>query len=78
MIVSKNGKTIYEKVHEFKNFEEKIALNKSNQFEIMSNSKLFTSVLILKEVEKVRSYNQSEILKLKELQSTLIAQLSSR
>ncbi|WP_243092946.1 MULTISPECIES: restriction endonuclease subunit S [unclassified Roseburia] len=33
---------------------------------------------VLKEVEKVRSYNQSEILKLKELQSTLIAQLSSR
>ncbi|MDM1551681.1 serine hydrolase domain-containing protein [Empedobacter falsenii] len=52
VIVSKNGKTIYEKVHGFKNFEEKIALNKSNQFEIMSNSKLFTSVLILKEVEK--------------------------
>ncbi len=52
VIVSKNSKTIYEKVHGFKNFEEKIALNKSNQFEIMSNSKLFTSVLILKEVEK--------------------------
>ncbi len=52
VIVSKNSKTIYEKVHGFKNFEEKIALNKSNQFEIMSNTKLFTSVLILKEVEK--------------------------
>ncbi|WP_314244427.1 serine hydrolase domain-containing protein [Empedobacter tilapiae] len=52
VIVSKNGKTIYEKVHGFKNFEDKIALNNSNQFEIMSNSKLFTSVLILKEAEK--------------------------
>ncbi len=29
VIVSKNGKTIYEKVHGFKNFEEKIALNKT-------------------------------------------------
>ncbi|WP_413533230.1 serine hydrolase domain-containing protein [Empedobacter brevis] len=52
VIVSKNGKTIYEKVNGFKNIEEKNLLKKNDQFEIMSNSKLFTSVLILKEVEK--------------------------
>lgn len=61
VIVSKNGKTMYEKVHGFKNFEEKIALTKSNQFEIMSNSKLFTSVLILKEVEKGKINLQQSI-----------------
>lgn len=52
IFISKNGKTVYEKVYGYKNFEEKIPLENSNQFEIMSNSKLFTSVLILKEVEK--------------------------
>ncbi|MGV0752277.1 beta-lactamase family protein [Empedobacter brevis] len=52
ILISKNGKTIFEEIHGFKNFEEKIPLKKSNQFEIMSNSKVFTSVLILKEVEK--------------------------
>lgn len=52
VLISKNGKTIYEKVYGYKNIEEKTPLRKSNQFEIMSNSKLFTSVLILKEVEK--------------------------
>ena len=61
ILISKNGKTVYEKVYGFQNIEDKTPLKKTNQFEIMSNSKLFTSVLILKEVEKGKINLQQSI-----------------
>lgn len=52
IMIIENGKSVYYKVHGFADFEKKILLKLSDQFKIMSNTKLFTSVLILKEFEK--------------------------
>ncbi len=52
ILITENGKTKYSKAYGFKNFEKKTELNIVDQFEIMSNSKQITAVLILKEVEK--------------------------
>ncbi|OXG02277.1 CubicO group peptidase (beta-lactamase class C family) [Flavobacterium araucananum] len=52
VLISKNGKTLYSKVEGFANFNSKKPLTIDSQFEIMSNSKLITAVLILLEVEK--------------------------
>lgn len=52
ILIAQNGKTIYSKAYGFANFEKKTVLNIDDQFEIMSNSKQITAVLILKEVEK--------------------------
>lgn len=52
ILISKNGKTKYSNVVGYKNFDTKEALNLNSQFEIMSNTKQITAVLILKEVEK--------------------------
>lgn len=52
VLISKNGKTLYNKAQGFTNFETKKPLNVNSQFEIMSNSKQIAAVLILLEVEK--------------------------
>ncbi len=52
ILISKNGKTKYSKAYGFTNFNKKTPLKLDDSFEIMSNSKQFTSVLLLKEVEK--------------------------
>ena len=52
ILIAENGKTKYSKAYGFTNFDKKTELNIDNQFEIMSNSKQITAVLILKEVEK--------------------------
>lgn len=52
ILISKNGKTLYSKAQGFSNFETKKPLKIDSQFEIMSNSKQITAVLILLEVEK--------------------------
>jgi len=52
ILISKNGKPLYAKAKGFSNFETKTPLKLDTQFEIMSNSKQITAVLILLEVEK--------------------------
>jgi D-alanyl-D-alanine carboxypeptidase len=52
VLIAENGKIKYSKAYGFKNFEKKTDLNIDDQFEIMSNSKQITAVLLLKEVEK--------------------------
>ncbi|MDQ6470726.1 serine hydrolase domain-containing protein [Flavobacterium sp. LHD-80] len=52
ILISKNGKTLYSKVKGVTDFDTKKPLKLDSQFEIMSNSKLITAVLILLEVEK--------------------------
>jgi CubicO group peptidase (beta-lactamase class C family) len=52
ILISKKGKTIYSKAQGFSNFENKKPLKIDSPFEIMSNSKQITAVLILLEVEK--------------------------
>jgi CubicO group peptidase (beta-lactamase class C family) len=52
ILIAKNGKTLYNKAHGFTNFETKEPLKLDSQFEIMSNTRQITAVLILKEVEK--------------------------
>ena len=52
ILIAENGKIKYSKAYGFANFEKKTSLNIDDQFEIMSNSKQITAVLILKEVEK--------------------------
>lgn len=52
VLIAKNGKTLYTKAQGFTNFDSKKPLTINSQFEIMSNSKQITAVLILLEVEK--------------------------
>ena len=52
ILITKNGKVKYSKVIGFSNFETKKPLKLNDQFEIMSNTKQITAVLILKEVDK--------------------------
>ncbi|UIR57382.1 beta-lactamase family protein [Sphingobacterium sp. SRCM116780] len=63
VLIRKKGKTVYAKAKGFKNFEAKIPLKMDDQFEVMSNSKQVTAVLILKEVEKGNVDLQSPIKK---------------
>jgi D-alanyl-D-alanine carboxypeptidase len=63
VLIAENGKIKYSKAYGFANFEKKTILNIDDQFEIMSNSKQITAVLILKEVEKGRIDLQSPIKK---------------
>ncbi len=63
ILIAENGKIKYSKAYGFSNFEKKTALNIDDQFEIMSNSKQITAVLILKEVEKGNINLQSPIKK---------------
>ncbi|SMC76652.1 serine hydrolase domain-containing protein [Moheibacter sediminis] len=52
ILITQKGNPVYTKTHGFADFEKKIALKLSDQFKIMSNSKLFTSVLVMLQVEK--------------------------
>lgn len=52
ILITENGKTKYSKAYGLENFNTKISLKLNGQFEIMSNTKQITAVLILKEVEK--------------------------
>lgn len=63
ILITKNGKTEYSKAYGFENFNTKVSLKMENQFEIMSNSKQITAVLLLKEVEKGNVNLQSPIKK---------------
>lgn len=63
VLLSKKGKTVYSNVQGFANFDKKIPLAINSQFEIMSNSKQITAVLILKEYEKGRIDLQAPIKK---------------
>lgn len=51
ILITQKGKPVYSKAHGFSDFEKETPLKFDDQFKIMSNSKLFTSVLILKEFE---------------------------
>lgn len=52
ILISKKGKPVYSKALGFTDFDKKTPLTIDSQFEIMSNSKQITAVLLLKEVEK--------------------------
>jgi D-alanyl-D-alanine carboxypeptidase len=52
ILIAEKGKIEYSKAYGFANFENKAILKIDDQFEIMSNSKQITAVLILREVEK--------------------------
>lgn len=63
ILISQKGKTIYAKAQGFADFDKKTPLTIDSQFEIMSNSKQITAVLILREVEKGRIDLQASIKK---------------
>lgn len=63
ILIAENGKIKYSKAYGFLNSEKKTELNIDDQFEIMSNSKQITAVLILKEVENGKINLQSPIKK---------------
>ncbi len=63
ILISKNGKTQYSKAYGFQNVNTKIPLKLSDQFEIMSNTKQITAVLLLKQVEQGKVDLQSSIKK---------------
>ncbi|MGO4773789.1 serine hydrolase domain-containing protein [Flavobacterium sp. W22_SRS_FK3] len=63
IIITKKGKTLYNKAYGFTNFETKKPLKLDSQFEIMSNSKQIAAVLILLEVEKGKINLQDPIKK---------------
>ncbi|WP_194299411.1 MULTISPECIES: serine hydrolase [Chryseobacterium] len=52
VLVSQNGKNRYLKANGFKDFEKKVPLKTNDQFEIMSNSKQITAVLIVQAAEQ--------------------------
>ncbi|WP_316633390.1 serine hydrolase domain-containing protein [uncultured Flavobacterium sp.] len=71
ILIAQNGKTLYNKAYGFENFETKKPLKLDSQFEIMSNTRQITAVLILKEVEQGRIDLQVPIKKyLPELKQT--------
>lgn len=63
ILITQNGKTKYSKAYGNANFDKKTPLAINDQFEIMSNSKQITAVLLLKEVEKGKVDLQSPIKK---------------
>lgn len=63
ILITQNGKTKYSKAYGYGNYDKKSPLTISDQFEIMSNSKQITAVLLLKEVEKGKIDLQSPIKK---------------
>lgn len=52
ILISKNGKSIYSNAVGFADFDKKTPLKMDSQFEIMSNTRQITAVLIMKEVEQ--------------------------
>lgn len=63
ILISQNGKTKYSQAYGYTNFDKKTPLKLNDQFEIMSNSKQITAVLLLREVEKGNVDLQSPIKK---------------
>lgn len=63
ILITKNGKTQYSKAYGFQNVNTKIPLKLNDQFEIMSNTKQITAVLLLKQVEQGKVDLQSPIKK---------------
>jgi len=61
VLITKNGKTQYSRAHGFTNINQQKLLQLNDQFEIMSNTKQMTAVLLLKEVEKGKVELQSPI-----------------
>lgn len=61
VLITKNGKTHYSRAYGFKNINNQISLQLDDQFEIMSNTKQITAVLLIKEVEKGKVDLQSPI-----------------
>lgn len=52
ILISKKGKPVYRKAIGFADFDKKTPLKIDSEFEIMSNTRQITAVLILKEVEQ--------------------------
>ncbi|MDP9961455.1 serine hydrolase domain-containing protein [Chryseobacterium lathyri] len=63
VLITQNGKTKYSKAYGFKDSRTKILLKMDDQFEIMSNTKQITSVLLLKQYEKGKIDLQAPIKK---------------
>ncbi|SDJ12164.1 serine hydrolase domain-containing protein [Chryseobacterium jejuense] len=63
VLVSQNGKIKYLKANGYKDFEKMTALKTNDQFEIMSNSKQVTAVLILQAAEQGKLDLQTPIKK---------------
>lgn len=63
VLISQKGKTLYSKAKGYSDFDSKKVIKPESQFEIMSNSKQITAVLILLEVEKGKIDLQSPIKK---------------
>ena len=63
ILISQNDKIKYSKAYGFANFDKKTPLKLDGEFEIMSNSKQITAVLLLREVEKGNVDLQSPIKK---------------
>ncbi|WP_228438612.1 serine hydrolase domain-containing protein [Chryseobacterium pennae] len=63
VLVTQNGKTKYLKANGYKDVEKKVALKTDDQFEIMSNSKQVTAVLILQAAEQGKLDLQTPIKK---------------
>ena len=63
ILITKNKKILYQKAYGVTDFESKNPLKIDNRFEIMSNTKQMTSVLLLKEVENGKINLQSPIKK---------------
>jgi CubicO group peptidase (beta-lactamase class C family) len=63
ILISKKGKPIYNKAQGFADFDKKTPLTIDSEFEIMSNTRQITAVLILKEMEEGRIDLKSPIKK---------------
>lgn len=63
ILVSQNGKAKYLKANGYKDFEKKVALKTNDQFEIMSNSKQITAVLVVQAAEQGKLDLQTPIKK---------------
>lgn len=63
ILITQDGKSLYSKSYGFKNIKTRLPLQMNDQFEIMSNTKQITTVLLLREVEKGKVDLQSPIKK---------------
>jgi len=63
ILITQKGKIKYSKGYGYANFDKKSPLKVDDQFEIMSNTKQVTAVLLLKEVEKGKIELESPIKK---------------
>lgn len=63
VLVSQHGKAKYLKAHGYKDFEKKTPVKTDDQFEIMSNSKQITAVLVLQAAEQGKLDLQTPIKK---------------